>query len=211
MSLSSPSAVEPTASLGLAPDLLADLLDAIAAPVYAKDAQHSWRYANQALCDLLGISRTAMLADGELNCLPATQARQLRQQDEAYLLTHEAGVTTIALSTPAGDRDFTARRRLMRDAQGTPLVVTTLEAELAAAPTSYQDLEEKLAKSTHKLETLLATDETLKRITDRVRDSLDEKQILQTAVRELTEALGAKGANTSLYDLNMGTSTIYYE
>ncbi|NEP61264.1 MAG: HAMP domain-containing histidine kinase, partial [Symploca sp. SIO2G7] len=50
-----------------------------------------------------------------------------------------------------------------------------------------------------------------KRITDRVRDSLDEKQILQTAVQELTEALNVRGSNTSLYDLEQGTSTIYYE
>jgi signal transduction histidine kinase len=32
-----------------------------------------------------------------------------------------------------------------------------------------------------------------------------------TAVRELTEALGVKGSNTALYDLEQGTSTIYYE
>ena len=32
-----------------------------------------------------------------------------------------------------------------------------------------------------------------------------------TAVRELTEALDVKGSNTSLYDLEEGTSTIYYE
>jgi signal transduction histidine kinase len=51
----------------------------------------------------------------------------------------------------------------------------------------------------------------LKRITDRVRDSLDESQILQTAVEELTGVLGAKGSNTALYDLEQGTSTIYYE
>ena len=211
MSPSSPSALEQPAALALVPEQLADLLDAIAAPVYAKDAQHRWRYANQALCDLLGISRSALLAEGELNCLPATQVRQLRRQDEDYLLTHDAAVSTVTLSTPLGDRDFTARRRLMRDAQGTPLVVTTLEAGSSAESASYQDLEEKLARSTHKLDTLLATDETLKRITDRVRDSLDENQILQTVVKELTQALGAKGANTSLYDLNMGTSTIYYE
>ncbi|MGB5972837.1 MAG: HAMP domain-containing sensor histidine kinase, partial [Nodosilinea sp.] len=43
------------------------------------------------------------------------------------------------------------------------------------------------------------------------RDSLDVNQIMLTAVKELTEALEAKGSNTSLYDLEQGTSTIYYE
>ncbi|HEY9645403.1 MAG TPA: GAF domain-containing sensor histidine kinase [Chroococcidiopsis sp.] len=51
----------------------------------------------------------------------------------------------------------------------------------------------------------------LKRITDKVRDSLDESQILQTAVKELTLVLGLGGCNSALYDLNEGTSTIRYE
>lgn len=52
---------------------------------------------------------------------------------------------------------------------------------------------------------------TLKRITDKVRDSLDEHQILQTAVQELAIALGAQSCNAALYDLEQGTSTIRYE
>lgn len=52
---------------------------------------------------------------------------------------------------------------------------------------------------------------TLKRITDKVRDSLDEHQILQTAVQELAIALGAQSCNAALYNLEQGTSTIRYE
>lgn len=44
-----------------------------------------------------------------------------------------------------------------------------------------------------------------------MRDSLDEEQILQAAVEELVDALNAKEANTALYDLEQGTSTVYYE
>jgi signal transduction histidine kinase len=51
----------------------------------------------------------------------------------------------------------------------------------------------------------------LKRITDKVRDSLDENQILQTAVQELTFVLGLGGCNSALYDLSQGTSTVRYE
>lgn len=54
-------------------------------------------------------------------------------------------------------------------------------------------------------------DATLKRITDKVRDSLDEAQILQTAVQELALALELGGCNASLYDLEQETSTIFYE
>ncbi|MGB3612281.1 MAG: GAF domain-containing sensor histidine kinase [Elainellaceae cyanobacterium] len=52
---------------------------------------------------------------------------------------------------------------------------------------------------------------TLKRITDKVRDSLDEAQILQTAVQELASVLELGGCNAALYDLEQETSTIFYE
>ncbi|MGK7887985.1 MAG: ATP-binding protein [Leptolyngbyaceae cyanobacterium] len=51
----------------------------------------------------------------------------------------------------------------------------------------------------------------LKRITDKVRDSLDESKILQTVVRELSTVLHLGGCNTALYDWEQGTSTISYE
>lgn len=73
------------------------------------------------------------------------------------------------------------------------------------------DLEQQVAQRTAQLQTALDFEATLKRITDRVRDSLDVNQIMLTAVEELTEALGAKGSNTALYDLDQRTSTIYYE
>lgn len=72
-------------------------------------------------------------------------------------------------------------------------------------------LEREVAQHTTQLRTALEFEATLKRITDRVRDSLDVNQIMLTAVQELAEALDTKGANTALYDLEQGTSTIYYE
>lgn len=74
-----------------------------------------------------------------------------------------------------------------------------------------QALERQVEDGTDQLQTALEFEATLKRITDRVRDSLDQRQIMLTAVKELTEALGVKGSNTALYDLEQGTSTIYYE
>lgn len=52
---------------------------------------------------------------------------------------------------------------------------------------------------------------TLKRITDKVRDSLDEDQILQIVVKELCIALNAWSCNTALYDLEKRVSTVRYE
>lgn len=70
---------------------------------------------------------------------------------------------------------------------------------------------DRVEQRTSQLEQALEFEAMLKRITDKVRDSLDETQIWQTAVRELTLVLGIKGCNASLYDLEKGTSTICSE
>ncbi|MEW6495546.1 MAG: GAF domain-containing protein [Cyanobacteriota bacterium] len=73
------------------------------------------------------------------------------------------------------------------------------------------ELERKVQARTAELELAFEFEATLKRITDRVRDSLDEGQILQTAVHELGVVLGVQCCNAALYDLEKGTSTICYE
>lgn len=73
------------------------------------------------------------------------------------------------------------------------------------------DLERQVQERTAQLKKSLDFEAMLKRITDNVRDSLDESQILQTAVRELSLVLGIKRCNTGLYETDSSTSTITYE
>ncbi|HEY9805396.1 MAG TPA: GAF domain-containing protein, partial [Candidatus Obscuribacterales bacterium] len=72
-------------------------------------------------------------------------------------------------------------------------------------------LESQVAERTAQLQQALDFEAMLKRITDKVRDSLDESQILQTAVRELALVLKVACCDTALYDANYTTSTICYE
>lgn len=64
---------------------------------------------------------------------------------------------------------------------------------------------------TAELEQALNFEAMLKRITDRVRDSFDESQILHTAVEELVRVLGLRGCNAALYNIERATATISYE
>ncbi|HEY9700237.1 MAG TPA: GAF domain-containing protein [Trichocoleus sp.] len=73
------------------------------------------------------------------------------------------------------------------------------------------DLEAQVAERTAQLQQAYDFEATLKRITDRVRDSLDEANILRTVVEELTRAIGVNTCNAALYDLAQRTSTICYE
>ncbi len=72
-------------------------------------------------------------------------------------------------------------------------------------------LEFQVQQRTAQLQQAFEFEATLKRITDKVRDSLDEAQILQTAVRELTLAMGISSCDTGIYSHQHQLSTIAYE
>jgi PAS domain S-box-containing protein len=72
-------------------------------------------------------------------------------------------------------------------------------------------LEQQVQERTAQLQQSVNFSAVLKRITDRVRDSLDEQQILDTAVRELAETLGTTSCDTGIYDLRQRFSTITHE
>ncbi|NEP13826.1 MAG: GAF domain-containing sensor histidine kinase [Symploca sp. SIO2C1] len=73
------------------------------------------------------------------------------------------------------------------------------------------DLEQKVQERTAQLEQALDLEATLKRITDQVRDSLDETQILQTAVEQLALALGVDCCRALVYPFGKDSSTTCYE
>ncbi|MEP1059277.1 MULTISPECIES: ATP-binding protein [Cyanophyceae] len=73
------------------------------------------------------------------------------------------------------------------------------------------NLELEVQRRTAQLQLASDFEAALKRITDKVRDSLDEAQILQAAVQELGVGMGVNSCNAGLYDLDAGTSTIAYE
>lgn len=73
------------------------------------------------------------------------------------------------------------------------------------------NLERQVQQRTAQLQLASEFETTLKRITDKVRDSLDEAQILQTVVQELGTGMGVNSCNAAIYDQEAGTSTICYE
>lgn len=74
-----------------------------------------------------------------------------------------------------------------------------------------QTLNVAIREQTVQLQRSLEFESTLKRITDRVRDSLDEGIILQTAVQELAFALELGCCNAAVYDEKLQVSYVQYE
>ncbi len=74
-----------------------------------------------------------------------------------------------------------------------------------------RELERTVQQRTLQLSQALASESMLKRITDKVRDTLDEHHILQTAVDELARLLELNYCDTGLYDPQLQTCTIVYD
>lgn len=73
------------------------------------------------------------------------------------------------------------------------------------------NLEQQVKERTEQLEQSLDFAAVLKRITDRIRDSLDERQILQTAVRELVSVLKVDYCCAALYNPARTMATVQHE
>lgn len=72
-------------------------------------------------------------------------------------------------------------------------------------------LEHQVQERTATLQRAFDFEVLLKRITDQVRDSLDEAQILETVVRELAEGLHLEFCDTGIYNADHTTVTVAYE
>ncbi len=72
-------------------------------------------------------------------------------------------------------------------------------------------LEAQVQERTIALQRALEFEALLKHITDKVRDTLDENQILQTVVESLTKTLHIEGCDVGIYDEAILTSTIAFE
>ncbi|MBD1913797.1 GAF domain-containing protein [Leptolyngbya sp. FACHB-8] len=73
------------------------------------------------------------------------------------------------------------------------------------------DLENQVRQRTAALERSLIHEALLKRITDRVRDSLDENHILQSAVLELGTVLATLACEAGIYSPDQASRTVCYE
>ncbi|HIK17288.1 MAG TPA: PAS domain-containing protein [Leptolyngbyaceae cyanobacterium M33_DOE_097] len=98
------------------------------------------------------------------------------------------------------------------DQLATHLVIAIQQANLYQQVQQLNsELEQQVQERTAQLQTALLYEALLKRITDSVRDSLNEEEILQRAVHELTNGLIVNGCDAALYNIEQRTSTICYE
>jgi PAS domain S-box-containing protein len=134
----------------------------------------------------------------QLNKLQDWQIRLRSPQRSPF----DAALTVAVVRNTTGQ--IVSLRWLLRDISERKQVERLLE-------NLNSELERQVQERTAELQQALEFEAGLKRITDKARDSLDESQILQTAVQELALVLNLICCDTALYDLDLATSTICYE
>lgn len=90
--------------------------------------------------------------------------------------------------------------------------IAVQQAELYQQVQSLNNyLEQKVEKRTAKLETAVKFESLIRTITEKVRDSLNEPQILQTVAKEIGEILNIERCKIELYNSDRTKATVAYE
>ena len=90
--------------------------------------------------------------------------------------------------------------------------IAVQQAELYEQVQSFNNyLEEKVRQRTAKLQTSVKFESLIRKITEKVRDSLNEPQILQTVTQEIGRVLKIKRCKIEIYDKNKTIAKIAYE
>ncbi|WP_008308808.1 PAS domain-containing protein [Leptolyngbya sp. PCC 6406] len=124
------------------PTLLVQMLDGVTTPVYVKNTQHQWVFANAACCALLGRSRQHLLSQPETDFWPPSHIAELRAQEEAALAGAAATLLPLEIVDAAGQQRCFQRRLetvennslLISFLDPLPEGVAVADAEPATAP-----------------------------------------------------------------------------
>lgn len=167
--------------------------------------------------DLVLLDAVMPVMDGFTCCRQLCQARQPFPVP-VLIVTTLNDDNSVSRAFEAGAIDYVTkplnravlRQRIQRLIQQSRLMqqVQQMNEELE----NYaQTLNITIRERTAQLQRSLEFESTLKHITDRVRDSLDESTILQTVVQELSWALELGCCNAAVYDSEQRISHVRYE
>ncbi|MBE9182813.1 PAS domain S-box protein [Oculatella sp. LEGE 06141] len=177
------------------------------AVAFIKDSTGNLVYINRQFEQVFDVELLKLKGLAQFDGLPKAIAQPLRTMDMAALASNQTLEVVETVRMPNGeDRDWLVLNFPIPDIPTEPLI-----GGIAFDITERRKMEEALRDNTAQLQQSLDFEAVLKRITDKVRDNVDEEHILQTAVRELGIGLGVRGCTAGLYNLAQRTSTISYE
>ena len=115
------------------------------------------------------------------------------------------------ITKPIEQREVLARIQTHLSLQKMRQYLLTQNRKLKQEIDTRLQIESKLQQRTSELEQTLKYRESIRRIQEKIRDSLDENHILQIATQELLKLLSVDTCQLELYDADKKIATLIYE
>ena len=136
-------------------ELLGRIVDSVADPIFVKDEQHRWIMVNQAVCDLMGHPRDALLGKSDFDFFPTEEAEVFWEKDEEVFSSGRTNINEEQLTDGEGrTRVIVTKKSVLRDEAGRKMLVGVIRdiTELKQAERNLQqikdDLEQKVEQRT---------------------------------------------------------------
>jgi PAS domain S-box-containing protein len=202
--------------------LVATILNTVKALVIVVDSQGQILCINEVFSAVTGYSMQDLhgkyFEDLFATAAEASFVKQMLQQPETRVVPQRHKTQWITQNGSEFLVAWSSEPIIDPTGQVEQIVITGTDLTEPTSPFfdhAYNQVQTSLECQVHehnaRLQQALDFEATLKRITDRVRDSLDENHILQAVVQELGMALGVEVCDTGIYDDRYTTSTIRYE
>ena len=136
-------------------ELLGRIVDSVADPIFVKDEQHRWIMVNQAVCDLMGHPRDALLGKSDFDFFPTEEAEVFWEKDEEVFSSGCTNINEERLTDGEGrTRVIVTKKSVLRDEAGKKMLVGVIRdiTDLKQAERNLQqikdDLEQKVEQRT---------------------------------------------------------------
>lgn len=194
------------------------IMEAFSDVVYVLDANGKLLKWNKTLAIVTGLDSEVLQGRDALDFFPLAEQATIADAIQRVFETGKAQVEGHLIGAGAVLIPYEWSGVTLFDEVGNVIGITGIGRDVTERKRIEQtlqqlntSLEQQVHERTALLQQALELEALLKRITDKVRDSLDENKILPTTVQELAVGLGLSGCNAALYNKADGTSTICYE
>ena len=180
------------------------VLEALTEYVHCCSPDYKFTFANKAYCRFRQKSAEELIDIGIFDDVSPEDREIVKKHFDSLTLDRPIAVGENRTVSPDGQvRWHQWIDRAIFNDNGNLVEVQSVGRDITDRKQSEEILKQlnsELEERTNDLQKALEFESLLKRIVERIRDSLDESKILDIVVRELGQALNAAYCNTTLYD-----------
>ena len=122
------------------PELLAQMLNAVASPVFAKDRKHRWIYLNDAFCQFMGRKREELLGKSDPDFFPEEQTGIFWKRDDEAFTTRAEDISEEFLTDSSGVKHTIVTRKLVFREHGGKDVLVGVINDITSLKKANNDL-----------------------------------------------------------------------